>query len=109
MPCLSCEDERGVCSQSGLPCSRPAGSVVGLALNRGSTSLPCLPESPREGESGVAAAVIWYKRQQRTHGLKGDNLPETSFCGLITYGFRFVMKAETELHQSNFYCSNTSN
>ena len=27
-------------------------------------------------ESGVSAAVIWYKRQQRTHGLKGDNLPK---------------------------------
>ena len=58
LPCPSCEDERGVCSQSGLPCSRPAGSVVGLALHRGLTSLPCLPESTREGESGVAAAVI---------------------------------------------------
>ena len=34
-------------SQSGLPCSCPAGSVVGLALHRGSTALPCPAESTR--------------------------------------------------------------
>ena len=39
-------------------CPWPAGSVVGLALHRGSTSLPCLPESPKGGESGVAVAVM---------------------------------------------------
>ena len=58
MPCLSCEDERGVCSQSGLPRSRPAGSVVDWPSTKVTTSLPSLPKSPREGESGVSVAVM---------------------------------------------------
>ena len=57
-------------------CPWPAGSVVGLALHKGLTSLPSHPESPKGGESGVPTAVIWHKRQQWTHGLKGDNLPD---------------------------------
>ena len=47
-----------------------------LTYAKVATSLPCLPESQKGDESGVSAAVIWYKRQQRTHGLKGDNLPK---------------------------------
>ena len=89
MPCPSCEDERGVCSQSGLPCSQTVGSVVGLALHRGSTSLPCHPESPREGESGVTVAVIWHKRQLWTHGLK-DFKKEFRFLNLKSEHMKVV-------------------
>ena len=54
----------------------PRGVWWGWPSTKVTTTLPCLPESPKGGESGVATAVIWHKRQQWTHGLKGDNLPD---------------------------------
>ena len=65
MPCPSCEDERGVFHQRGKGVSLGRGECGGAGPpQRSQTPLPCLPESPKGGESGVAVAVIWHKRQQ---------------------------------------------
>ncbi|MBP5388678.1 MAG: hypothetical protein J6Y97_15035 [Prevotella sp.] len=59
LPCPSCEDERGVLHQRGKGVSLGRGECGGdWPSTKVTTSLPCLPESPKGGESGVAVAVM---------------------------------------------------
>ena len=58
LPCPSCEDERGVLHQRGKGVSLGRGECGGAGPPQRFDLSPLPSRVPREGESGVAAAVI---------------------------------------------------
>ena len=64
LPRPSCEDERVSFTKGKGSVPGPRGVWWGWPSTKVTTTLPCLPESPKGGVSGVAVTVIWHKRQQ---------------------------------------------